>query len=220
MKKTLLSMSVVGMLALATTGCANNQGTVAPTSSGPLYSVAVPSTSQVQDTVAKIATEMVSNLKLPAGDTGSIAITSFVNLDDLSKTSQFGRILGEGFFNALHSKGLNVMDFRRQTALSINANGEYFITRNAKKIKSPVENKYVLVGTYAPVVEGIQINARIIDNTTGRLVASSSTVYHSENCELFDLCVEPKPLPEVKPEPVRTIGIVDAECSNTASCAR
>ena len=84
-------------------------------------------------------------------DMGNIAITSFVDLHQLSKTTAFGRTLGETFFNELFIRGFNVADFRGQNALTVNTTGEFFITRNAKLINKNIPNTYVLVGTYSSI---------------------------------------------------------------------
>ena len=177
------------------------------------YSIHSGTTTSINDTVDKIAQQLLDTMKKNK-NLGAVAITSFVDLHKLNKTTHFGRIMGESFFNALNKRGVNVMDFRGQKALSINADGEFFLSRDVKKLNSPIENSYVLVGTYSKIEEGVIINTRIIDNVNGRVIASSRVVYHSNDCSLFENCVVPKPEPVV---PVRTINIVTDGCS-TVEC--
>ncbi len=176
------------------------------------YSINVATTTNIADTVDKIAQQLLATMKHK--EIGSVAITSFVDLHKLNKTTHFGRVMGESFFNALNKRGVNVMDFRGQKALSINADGEFFLSRNVKKLNSPIENAYVLVGTYSKIAEGVIINSRIIDNANGKVIASSRVVFHSSDCRLFENCPVPKPEPIV---PVRTINIVTDGCS-TEEC--
>jgi len=176
------------------------------------YSINVATTTNIADTVDKIAQQLLATMKTK--ELGSIAITSFVDLHKLNKTTHFGRVMGESFFNELNKRGVNVMDFRGQRALSINADGEFFLSRNIKKLNSPIENSYVLVGTYSKIEEGVIINSRIIDNVNGRVIASSRVVFHSNDCRLFESC----PAPVVEPiVPVRTINITTDGCS-TEEC--
>ena len=176
------------------------------------YSINVTTTTTIADTVDKIAQQLLATMKHKK--IGAVAITSFVDLHKLNKTTHFGRVMGESFFNALNKRGVNVMDFRGQKSLSVNADGEFFLSRNVKKLKSPIENSYVLVGTYSKIEEGVIINARIIDNKNGRVIASSRVVFHSNDCRLFESCPKPVVEPVV---PVRTITITTDGCS-TEEC--
>ncbi|RLD40584.1 MAG: hypothetical protein DRI86_15005 [Bacteroidetes bacterium] len=216
MNKMILKLSLCATVAIGFSGCAYN------VAKGPLYSYQASNVSnlsknafKISDVVSELTEELVSNLTLTKKDIGAIAITSFVQLDKLNRTTHFGRVIGESFFNELHSKGLNVMDFRGQKFLSINANGEFFITRDVKKLATTIENSYVLVGTYAQIEEGVLINARIIDNINGKVVASSRVVYHSNNCEIFENCKKSIPKKVIVPvvRPIRTINITTDHCS-------
>ena len=172
------------------------------------YSMNTTTTTSLADTVEKIANQLLSTMNIK--DIDAVAITSFVDLNKLNKTTRFGRIMSESFFNALNKRGVNVMDFRGQKSLSINADGEFFLSRNIKKIHSPIKNSYVLVGTYAKIEEGIIINSRILDNISGRVIASSRVIYHSNNCELLESCATPAAEPMIK---VRTINVTTDGCS-------
>ena len=92
------------------------------------------------------------------------------------------------FFNELFIRGFNVADFRGQNALSVNPTGEFFITRDIKKINKKVANSYVLVGTFSSIDKKVIINARIMDNQTGRVVASAKTYYETTDCNLLNNC--------------------------------
>ena len=129
--------------------------------------------------VNDIADQLLQTMKLENEDKEKyfIAITSFVDVDKLNKTSHFGRTLGERMYHELFRRGINVKDFRGQKSMVVNANGEYFISRDNEKLKGDFKNRYILVGTYAKVGKGYNINARIIDNKSGNVVASGSSFY-------------------------------------------
>ena len=215
-------LSIVTAVVLMTQGCTQTTPNAAAPSSTKMvnkldnkvtnYSINVATTTKIEDTVDKIAKQLLATMKHK--EVGAVAITSFVDLHQLNKTTYFGRVMGESFFNALNKRGVNVMDFRGQKALSINANGEFFLSRNINKLNSPIENAYVLVGTYSKIQEGVIINSRIIDNVNGRVIASSRVVFHSNDCRLFESCPAPKPEPII---PVRTIQITTDGCS-TEQC--
>ncbi|MGB5867997.1 MAG: FlgO family outer membrane protein [Arcobacteraceae bacterium] len=152
------------------------------------YVSPVGSNGMVDDKIVELADSLLASSRIAQADMGNIAITSFVNLHNLSKTSAFGRTLGETFFNELFIRGFNVADFRGQNALTINPTGEFFITRDVKKINKKVANSYVLVGTFSAIDKQVIINARIMDNQTGRIVASAKTYYQTTNCQLLNNC--------------------------------
>ncbi|PIF04873.1 MAG: hypothetical protein CSA86_00375 [Arcobacter sp.] len=152
------------------------------------YVAPVGSNGLLDDKIVELADSLLASSRIAQADMGNIAITSFVNLHNLSSTSAFGRTLAETFFNELFVRGFNVADFRGQNALSVNPTGEFFITRDIKKINKKIANSYVLVGTFSAIGTKVIINARIMDNQTGRVVASAKTYYTTNDCRLLNNC--------------------------------
>lgn len=148
----------------------------------------------INDIVKKIALELKSNAKTKDNTLNeTVTITSFVNLHDLTETSHFGRILSESLYSELNSAGFEVSDSRGQKALSINKDGEFYLSRDVSKLKKEAITRYVLVGTYSRISEGVIINTRIIDNTNGKIYATSRVVLKTNDCKLFDSCKAPEP---------------------------
>jgi len=177
--------SIVAISILVSVFCGCNQNTV-------VIPVQEASTSKtyltLNEAIVSLANQLSKNNKLNPTDTGTITITSFVDLEQLNKTSQFGRVLGESLFSELFVRGFNVSDFRGQHAISVNGNGEFYITRNITKLQSEVPNTYILVGTYTKIDQNIMINARILDNKTGKIVSSARVIYANDDCSVFGLC--------------------------------
>lgn len=120
----------------------------------------------------------------------SVILTSFTDLDQLNKTTTFGRLLSESMFNELHIRKFHVTDFRGQDAVSVNADGEFHITRDINKLKDHIEaTEYILVGTYVKFEnESLLINARIIDSQSGSIISTARVIYKPSDCKLFDIC--------------------------------
>ncbi len=152
----------------------------------------------LEGTINSLATQMMRNKKM---DTSKpVLITSFVRLDNFKKTTEFGRIVSESMINEMSNRGFNIIEYRGQMAVSINEKGEYFITRNPYKLKDQVPNTYVVVGTYSRQFGKVMLNARVIDNITGKIISSSRATYlHNKrnDCILFKDC-----------KPARTIRII------------
>lgn len=142
----------------------------------------------INDAILSLANQLSKNNSLSPKDTGTITVTSFVDLQQLNKTSQFGRVIGESLFSELFVRGFNVSDFRGQNAITINANGEFYITRNITMLQSEVSNTYILVGTYSKIDQNVIINARILDNKTGKIVTSGRVMYANDDCSIFNVC--------------------------------
>ena len=190
LKGLLRSGLLVSLICIGTTGFAQGENTI-EINSGNMsgnYLSPVGSNGMVDDKIVELADSLLASSRIAQADMGNIAITSFVNLHNLSKTSSFGRTIGETFFNELFIRGFNVADFRGQSALTVNPTGEFFITRDVKKINKKVANSYVLVGTFSAIDKQVVINARIMDNQTGRVVASAKTYYQTSNCQLLNNC--------------------------------
>ncbi|CAM3589527.1 FlgO family outer membrane protein [Arcobacter aquimarinus] len=152
----------------------------------------------LEATIASLSTQIMQNRKL---DTNKpVLITSFVRLDKLKETSEFGRVIGESMINELSNRGFNVIEYRGQMAVSINEQGEYFISRKPHELKGSVPSTYVVVGTYSRQAGRVILNARVIDNITGKIISSARSTYKhglANDCIMFGDCA-----------PARTIKIV------------
>ncbi|OQR42138.1 hypothetical protein AS859_01385 [Aliarcobacter cryaerophilus] len=136
----------------------------------------------LEATISSLATQMMVNKKL---DTSKpLIVTSFVRLDQFKTTSEFGRVVGESMIDELSNRGFNLIEFRGQMAIS----------------KKEVPSTYVVVGTYSRQNGKVILNARVIDNITGKVITSARSTYvHglAHDCTMFGDC-----------PPMRTIKIV------------
>ncbi|GEM_PF-642126 len=147
----------------------------------------------LEATIASLSTQMMKNNKMKTNK--AVLITSFVRLDNLKKTSEFGRVLSESLINELSNRGFNIVEFRGQVSVSINEQGEYFITRDISKLKNTIASTYVVVGTYSRQYGKVMLNARVIDNSSGQIISSSRSTYvHGlrNDCRIFKDCKPPR----------------------------
>ncbi len=158
----------------------------------------VASQNTLESTISSLSTQITQNKKL---DTNKpVLITSFVRLDRLKETSEFGRVIGESLINELSNRGFNIIEFRGQMAVSINEQGEYFISRKPHEIKNSTPSTYVVVGTYSRQAGKVILNARVIDNITGKVISSARSTYNHglvNDCIMFRDCA-----------PTRTVKII------------
>lgn len=152
----------------------------------------------LEGTIYSLATQMMRNKKMNTAK--PVLITSFVRLDNFKKTTEFGRIVSESLINEMSFRGFNIIEYRGQMAVSINEKGEYFITRNPYKLKDKVPNTYIVVGTYSRQFGKVMLNARVIDNITGKIISSARVTYahnRKNDCIIFKDC-----------QPARTIKLI------------
>lgn len=159
----------------------------------------VVSQESLEATIASLSTQMMKNKKMQTHK--AVLITSFVRLDDLKKTSEFGRVISESLINELSNRGFNIVEFRGQVSVSVNEQGEYFIARDISKLKDTIASTYVVVGTYSRQFGKIMLNARVIDNETGQIISSSRATYDHglrNDCRIFKDCKPPRAIKIVK----------------------
>jgi len=142
----------------------------------------------LNSTILNLANQLFSsNTK---GENLKIILTSFVDLNSFDTTSTLGKLVSESMFNELHIRNFSVTDFRGKETISVNEDGEFHISRDAKKLKDTLTNiEYVLVGTYSKFEnQSLLINARIIDSISGNVISSARSIYQPRNCQTFNIC--------------------------------
>jgi len=205
--KNILKFSLVLGLILGLSGCGTKNRAYASYSIDPV----------VQETynqaIVSLADQLYLNAKVKLTD--KVAITTFVDLHKLNKTTHFGRKLSESMYNELYTRGFNLIDIRGTRTIRVNADGEFFITRDIKLLNNKrVENTYVLIGTYSKFGKGTLINVRMIDNLTGDVVTTARTILDVDDCDIYENC--PKKTITHKKIYKRTIGISNAGCSKVS----
>lgn len=182
----LKQVTLVLVAALFFIGCIQNNKSVYPTNLGQTTSTVHNNLNAV---VLSMSDQLLKSTNIKLKHKKRIALTAFVELSHFNKTTKFGRVLSESMFNELHIRGFKVLDFRGQDAISINAEGEFHLTRDISKLKPKITNAYVMVATYAQFdYNSLAINGRIIDFDTGEVISTSRTIYQASSCKLFDLC--------------------------------
>jgi TolB-like protein len=124
-------------------------------------------------------------------------ITTFSDLNNLSDTTQFGRLVGENLMHELQIKGWSVTDVRLTRDLIINTAGEFSLSRDIKRLRETMPAANVVTGTYSSTSDGVLLNVRVLDLSTGQVVGSAQTRF-AKDAFLSSMIDAPKPLPTVK----------------------
>ncbi|UQB41625.1 hypothetical protein JX580_08055 [Thiomicrospira microaerophila] len=117
--------------------------------------------------------QLVQNRDIKNVQDSRVAVTSFVNLDNLSQSSKFGLMLSEQMMHQLHVRGFKVVDFKAMDAIEVGQRSDHLITRDVSKLKTELNVHYALAGTVSAQGGGYVVNARLISLEDQTLVSSA-----------------------------------------------
>lgn len=104
-----------------------------------------------------------------------IAVTTFVDIDNLYQSSTFGRILAEQLISELSMRGYKVIEIRLSDAVQIMEHeGELGLSRDIQALRGTQEVSGLVVGTYASSADRVYVNARIIDPRSSQIISVGS----------------------------------------------
>ena len=143
----------------------------------------------VDKAVNDLANQLLVNIKNSTRKNYKIILTSFVNLDNFSQTSTIGRVLSEALIDELHIRRFHILDYRTQELIIVNKDGEFSLTRDAKRLSDEVPESLVLVGTYTLISSNkILINTRILNTATFDVVSTAKVNLAIKDCKLLNNC--------------------------------
>ncbi len=123
--------------------------------------------------IHEMALQLMKNFRAEPGPEGPIAVATFVDLNNLYRTSPFGRYVAEQLMGELQRAGFNVVEIRKTESIMIKQKfGEYGLSREVQEIAQESSASYILAGTYVTRGRFILVNARLVSNQNN-LVASS-----------------------------------------------
>ncbi|MBW8190516.1 hypothetical protein K0504_05650 [Neiella marina] len=102
-----------------------------------------------------------------------IAVTSFVELESLQKTSQIGNQMAESFVHHLQSNGLRVIEYKAPGYIKVTETGDYALSRDYKDLTGGYAIDYILTGTYSSVPQGMLVNVRMFAAESKIVVATA-----------------------------------------------
>jgi TolB-like protein len=139
-------------------------------------------------------------------------VTSFTDLNKLSETTPFGRLVAENLIHELQVRKWKVYEVRLSNSLIINENGEFSLSRDIKKIKDTYKVGGIVTGTYSEGNNHVIVNARVMDINTG-LVTSSGQAYFPSNWFTDALLFNENSLKAVK-----IVGDTPYSCRDASLC--
>lgn len=168
---------VVGMVAVAyglvgcRTGWYESEGGVTYVADGTRVRRMPPDEDMVQ-TTRGAARLLVNSMRRGLPPDEPILVSSFVNIDDLTQSSTFGRIVAEQIASNVAQQGFKIVEMKlRQEGVFIKERkGEFLLSRELQAISAAHEASAVLVGTYAVAQDLVYVTVRLV------LVEDSSVI--------------------------------------------
>lgn len=102
-----------------------------------------------------------------------IAITSFVDLQNMDATNWLGNSVSEGFIHQFQRRGFKVVDFKTTGSIQVTQQGDFAISRDWKNLAQEQEIQYVLTGTMLRQEGGVLVNARLVGMQSRVVVATA-----------------------------------------------
>lgn len=102
-----------------------------------------------------------------------ILVTTFVDNNDLTKTSKFGRVVQEHIGSRLVQLGYTVREIKMASTLTIEPKaGETILSRDLAQIGGEHEAQAILVGTISRSERILYISARLINPANNNILAT------------------------------------------------
>lgn len=132
--------------------------------------------------IQQMALTLFANLADPDPGNGDladgIAVSTFVELKKLTRTSSFGRYLAEQLMTEFQQQGYRVVEIRKSTSIMIQEQrGEYGLSREVTEISPLVSARTMITGTYTLAGDHILVNAKVLDNKSTALLSSATMVF-------------------------------------------
>ena len=113
-----------------------------------------------------------------SGDLSSFRciVTTFVDIDDLSRSSTFGRLLAEAMGAEIFMQGGRVVDVRQaRSLLTKPGTGELILTREAEELAREMDADTVLAGTYGVGPATVAVTVRLMDLKSHEVLSVART---------------------------------------------
>ncbi len=129
------------------------------------------------DAIIQTNRAAANNLIRMAGDEiapgANIIAASFADIDDLTRSSSFGRVASQQLVSQLTEAGYAVKEMLLRDSVYISASqGEFLLSREISEISTEHDAQAVLVGTYAVGENNVFVTARLIRTADSVILAS------------------------------------------------
>lgn len=125
---------------------------------------------------AELAGQLVENASIRL-NSAKVGITNLVGVTgQYDQSSPLSLVLSEQLVQELHSRELNILDFKATDFIRVTPKGDFALTRDYLELDEIMPITHVLVGTLSHHRDGVMANARLVNINT-KEVASVAQVF-------------------------------------------
>ena len=111
--------------------------------------------------------------QVPTVDCGRMLVSTLVDINDVSRTSMFGRQVSEFHASRLSQRAVDVIHATvRQDHMIVRDNGQFLLSRDIQNLAADHNAKFALVGTYGVVSEAVTVSLRLVSTIDDSTVAA------------------------------------------------
>ena len=119
------------------------------------------------------AQALIQTCRDPLQKGGRLIAASFVNVNDLTRSSGFGRIIAEQVAGQFSAAGYNVVEMLLRNDVYIReTEGSFLLSRDIQKISERHNAQAVIVGMYAVGRENVFVTAKLVRATDNVVLAT------------------------------------------------
>lgn len=122
----------------------------------------------------KAAVTLIKNAPSELKKESPLLVVSFVNIDNLEKSTTLGRLLSEQIASKLSQLGYNIKEIRlsHNKLFVMEGEGEFVLSRKLKNIKTSFDTNHILVGTYSIASRSVYVTSRIVRIDDSTIISS------------------------------------------------
>ncbi len=143
-----------------------------------------------------LALQLQQNLRDGSLSEHPCIVTTLADIDDLSRSSRFGRVMAEALGAEIFRQGGVVREARMTGSIALEpGEGEFALSRNAVETAKSVAASAVVAGTYGVGIQSVAVTVKLVDITTGNVlsVAMAEIARTPAVDSLLDASSEPTP---------------------------
>ncbi len=121
----------------------------------------------------KLADQLADSRRPPRPSSGErLVVASLVSLDDLEKTSSFGRAISEAVSAALFRRGFEVLEIRKTPDIYLEKRlGTLVLSRNAAVLARQQQLRSVVAGTYSLTPTSVIVQVKMLATDSADVLA-------------------------------------------------
>jgi TolB-like protein len=104
---------------------------------------------------------------------GRVLVATLVDINDVSRTSMFGRQMSEYLASRLTQRDVDVIHATvRQDHMQIRGDGQFLLSREVRNLAADHNARTVLVGTYGMVKEDVLVSVKLVSTVDDATLAA------------------------------------------------